>query len=171
MASYPEIDVPIVVDDWCLRLQSKQFLEVTHTISEDNSYFFDIAHTAIRLAINAGIETPQHRLALDTGAQVFEALGFLINPDKRYDTDLAKAVTFAGTMQFVESLKSTSDLLTIADYARARMEEDTPALTEVVTEVANRYTGYDPIATGFAVKGAAMIRGMQIFVDRRLEAA
>lgn len=171
MASYPEIDLPIAVDDWALRLQSKQFLDVTHAISEDNSYFFDVAHAAIRLATNAGFTMPELRDAVDTGAQIFESLGYLVEPGKRYDSDLAKAITFAGTMQFVESLRSADDLVTIADYAQARMQEDAPALTEAITEIAGRYTLYDPVTTTFAVKGAAMIRGMQIFVDRRLEAA
>jgi len=171
MAKYPQLDLPTLPNDLELRLQSEPFLEQTHVISEDNSYFYSVAHSALRLAVEAGFETPQFRQSVETGVKIFESLGYLVEPDAHYDDELAKALVYASAMQFVESLKSSDDFLTVCDYAMARMEADAPNRTAAVEEIAGRYTGHDDVATKFAVRGASAVRGMQIFVDKRLEAA
>lgn len=170
MAKYSKLDLPTLPTELELRLQSEPFLEQTHTISEDNSYFFSVAHTALRLAVEAGFETPQFRHSVNTGVKIFESMGYLVEPDAHYDDEVSKVLVYAGAMDFVESLKSSDDFLTVCDYAMARMEADAPNLTAAVREIAGRYTGHDDVATMFAVRGASAVRGMQIFVDKRLEA-
>lgn len=171
MPKYPQLDLPTLDGDIELRLQARQFLEQAHDMSEDSSYFYPVAHKAVQLAAQASFDTPQFIVSADLGVGIFEALGYFVAPDAHYDSEAAKALTYTSAMQFIESIKSSDDFLTVCDYAMARMETDAPNLTAAVQEIAGRYTGHDDIATKFAVRGASAVRGMQIFVDKRLEAA
>lgn len=171
MATYPKHDLPAVPSDLELRLQSEPYLERAHVVSEDSSYFFAVAHTAIRLATDVSIDTPQFRTAVDTGVRVFEAVGHQVQPERTYGTVAERAMVFGGAMAFADSVRSDADFLRMIDAALGHMRDDTPLLSELLEEVVGRYTGHDAVATRFALSGAAAIRGMQIFVDRRLEAA
>lgn len=170
MAKYPQLDLPTLEGDIEVRLQAQQFLEQTHDMSEDNSYFFPVAHKAVQLAAQASFDSLQFIVSTDLGVGIYEALGYVVEPESRYDSDVAKSLTYASAMHFIDSVKSSDRFVALTDYALKRMEEDTPVLSNLIEEVAGRYNRHDAVCTKFSLRGAAAIRGMQIFVDRRLEA-
>jgi hypothetical protein len=169
VAKYPKLDLPPIPDDLDVRLQSPVILERIHDESEDTSYFNPIAHTAIQLVATNVLDSPGLIRAADMGVGIFEALGYQVEPDATYADVNSQTLVSAAAELFVGRMTSTEVFLQATEEALRRMEEDTPHLTEVLTEVLGHYTQHDPVSLRFGLRGAAAIRGMQIFVDKRLE--
>lgn len=169
MPKYPKLDLPVLNSEWELRLQIPDDLEQLHRQSELGSYLFRTAHTAIRLLTDASIDSPGLIDAVNIGAQIYEALGIYVDPSSSYMGTTEQTVVLLGAQEFVNSIRSTDEYLDRFNYAVERMESDTPRLAELVNVTAERYTRGDKVAQRFASQAAAVMRGMQIHVDRQIE--
>ncbi|MDB5165918.1 MAG: hypothetical protein JWM00_808 [Candidatus Saccharibacteria bacterium] len=172
MPCFPELDLPdYIPSDLELRMQSAAVLDSMHDESEAATPLYGVTHRAVQLAGQASLDTPQLIDAINTGVKVFESIGHFVHPDNIYDTEAGRVLTLVSARQFLGSILSADDFLQGMDYAAERLAADTPDLAAFIEEVAGRYYDHDLVATKFALKGAAAVRGMQIFVDRRLALA
>jgi hypothetical protein len=169
MAKYPKLDLPPIPDDLDVRLQSRAELERVHDESELASYFYPVAHSAITLKANECIDVPSLVLATDLGVGAFEAIGYHVEPESTYSSQHEQVIAGAAAELFVGRVTQPDLYADALDKALVRMETDTPRLTETLKEVLGSYLDYDPVRLRFALQGAAAIRGMQIFVDRKIE--
>lgn len=172
MAKFPQTDIDKILDDSLpLRLQNSDELQFFHTTAESTIYPFSIAHRAIELAAKPALENDWLEIAVDTGAKVYESIAATYPSIGTYDTVAARALVLASARRFLDSIKSEDDFVGGLQYARERIQADTPELASMVHEVSSRYVKDDAVALQFALGGAGAVRGMQIFVDKRLEAA
>lgn len=168
MAKYPKLDLLTVPDDLDVRLQSQVELERIHDESEEVSYLYPVAHAAITLTANECLENIGLVSATDLGVAAFESISYRVNPEQAYDTETERMVSAAAAELFVGRAIDTAQYLDAVGMALERMQEDTPQLTGTLTEILGRHVEHDPVRLRFALQGAAAIRGMQIFVDRRV---
>lgn len=171
MAIYPKLDLPPVPDELELRFQDEAMLNHAHDMSERGSYFYGIAHSAVRIGTQAHVDDPELLAAVDVGAKVFEAISYFVAPERTYMSEHEQQVAFRSAQRFIASTQDVDRFIDATTTARRRMEADTTHLAEFVTEVAGKHVGHDPTALRYAIQTAAAIRGMQIFVDRQLDPA
>ncbi len=171
MATYPKLDLPEIPSDLELRLQDQAVLNHVHDLTERASYFYSVAHTAVRLGTEAHIDDPSLLEAVDIGAKIFEVVGYFVAPERTYMSVEEQQLTFRSAQRFIASVRNVDEFIDATEYARHRMSNDAEHLTEFVTEVAGKHVQHDPVALRYAVQTAAAIRGMQIFVDRQLDPA
>ncbi len=171
MAMYPKLDLPEIPSDLELRFQDQAVLNHAHDMTERASYFYGVAHTAVRLGTEVHVEDPDLLEAVDIGAKVFESISFFVAPERTYMDPHEQQVAFRSAQRFIASVKSVDEFISATEYAHRRMRDDAEHLTEFVTEVAGKHVQHNPVALRYAVQTAAAIRGMQIFVDRQLDPA
>lgn len=169
MAKYPKLDLPPIADDLDLRLQSPAELERMHDESEMASHFYPVAHTAITSKAKECVDVPSLVIATDLGVAAFEAIGYHVEPESTYSGQQEQVVAAVAAELFVGRVTKPELYTQALDEALTRMEDDAPRLTETLREVLGRHVSHDPVRLRFALQGAAAIRGMQIFVDRRIE--
>ncbi|HET8690477.1 MAG TPA: hypothetical protein VFL81_03505 [Candidatus Saccharimonadales bacterium] len=175
MARFPQIDLPDDFPiDFELSLHDKETFEKLHVAGEKINYFYAIAHRAITLAGEPSYDNPFLLKSLSTGIKAYELVDALVDDlagDSRLYTDQDEMTkVYAGTRLFVEEIKRPDDFFQRADYALTRMREDAPNLAETVHEIIYRHVDHDKVGAEAALKGAAVIRSMQINIDRRLAA-
>lgn len=173
MANFPETDV--VADDLfievSLRLHNAELFDQLHSLGERQNSFYRLSHKAVALATEPSLDNEHLTGALLTGVKLYEVLATYAAPELSYQSDHAQNAAFVGACQFAGEIHSADDFLERANYAGQRLEQDTPQLAETIAEVSARHVNYDPVATKFALKGAGLVRAMQIFVNRRLQLA
>lgn len=175
MARFPQRDLPDDFPlDFELSLHDREAFESLHVAGEKTNYFYAIAHRAITLAGEPSYDNPFLLKSLSTGIKAYELVDALVDDlagDNRLYTDQAEMMkVYAGTRLFVDEIKRPDDFFQRANYALARMREDAPNLAETVHEIVYRHVDYDKVGAEVALIGAAVIRSMQINVDRQLVA-
>lgn len=163
------VDFPSDIE---LRLQNKDNFEWMHAIGEKTNYFYSIGHKAIELAAKPSLDDPYSINSLLVGVKAYEVVGGLAaeiedEAELYFNQDAMQAV-IAGSLQFTDDIKQSDDFFKKVDYAQTRMKEDAPRLTEIVGEVAGCHVKHDEVGLDLALKGAATLRAMQIYVDRQL---
>lgn len=126
-------------------------------------------HSAVVAIAESKIESVELADAIDTGARIFEAVGGMFRTSSPEDERAIRALGLVSARNFLDAAQTIDATLDLFKHALNRMEQDAPHLTSTVSEVARRYTNHDNVALRFALQGAAVVRGMQIFGDRRLK--
>lgn len=137
--------------------------------SEASVASYSVAHSAVVATAEARIGSFELADAIDTRARIFEAVGGMFRTSNPEDEQVLRTLGLVSARNFVDAATTLDSTLQLLEHAQGRMEQDAPRLTAVVTEVARHHTGYDKVALRFALQGAAVARGMQIFVDRRFK--
>ena len=150
-----------------LRLQDRATFDQMHEMGEKGHILFIVGHKAIHVAAEPSVDNDLLTGAIITGVETFEIVtGF--TSSGRYDSDSEQAAVLECANSFVGDIKKPDDFMAKADYALERLVHDAPRLTEVLEEVTARHVNRDKVATQFALRGAAVLRGMHIYVDRRI---
>lgn len=152
-----------------LRLQDRQTFELMHRMGEANNYLFTLGHNAVRLAATPSIDNEYLTAALLTGVEAYEIIAATVSNDT-YTDEAERLLVVSGMYAFVGDIKKPEDFFAKTDVAHERLQEDAPRLADVIHEVASRHVNHDKVATQFALRGAAVLRSMHIYVDRRLAA-
>lgn len=164
-------DLPDYVPaDLELRLQDATTFETMHRLGETGNYLYMVGHKAIALAARPSLDNEHLERAISVGVEAYEILIASMVSTDTYDEQEEMSVVLTTTRQFLDDLKRPDDFLNKSEYATARLIEDAPRLAETVEEIAGRHMNHDRVATQFALGGAAVMRGMQIHVDRTLAA-
>jgi len=169
-AGFPKTDLPpnALPHDFDLYLQSEGVFDQTHTITEQGSYLFAVTHRALELGAST-LDVGSIEAAISEGAAAYEIVAGAVDPTKAYDSTDDKMKVFYGSKRFLDDITSKEDFLHKLQVADERMADDTPKLHEVITDIVSPRLRYDPISTRFAVRGAATIRAMQLYIDNRLK--
>ena len=169
-ASFPKTDLPpnTLPHDLDLYLQSEGVFDQTHTITEQGSYLFAVTHRALELGAST-LDVESIEAAISQGAAAYEIVAGVVDPGKTYDSTDDKMKVFYGSRRFLDDIASEEDFLRKLEVAGERMADDTPTLHEVITDIVAPRVKYDSIAIKFALRGAATIRAMQLYIDNRLE--
>jgi hypothetical protein len=171
MANFPKTDLPENFPaEIELRLQVPKTLGLYHAQVEDWNYFYAISHKAIALGARQ-LENPLLENAVSLGATAFEIVGGIVEPTATYAGTVDNAKVIVGANRFLEGINTVDDFVTRCEYARERMEDDTPLLAGTIGEIVGAYTRPDKVAYRLALGGAGIARSMQLYVDYRLEAA
>lgn len=169
MASFPETDLPDTFPyTFGLMMQNKDLFDTMHERSESASPFFGITHRALELAAEPALENPLLEKAVTKGAAIFEVISHAIDPGLDVEIDIAQPISLVSARSYLDSIKTPDDFLHGLEEAYNHMRADAPQLTELVHDVAGRYSHDDAVAEQFIAKGAAAIRGMQIYTVRRI---
>ena len=170
MALFPHIDLPAIPTDIEMQLEEGELLKAMHDMSERSSYFYMMAHRAICLITDEHIDSPRLVRGVNAGVAVFETLGQFAAPMRTYTEGYESLIVLEGAQSFAASMMKSERYFEGLSVAKDHMVSDAPNLAEVVAEIAGYHLDHDKVAIDFALQGAAAIRGMQIHVDRRLEA-
>lgn len=170
MAKFPHEDLPLIPAEIEMQLEEGELLQTMHGVAERTSYFYMMAHRAINLVTEEHIDTPQLVQAVSGGVAVYETLGQLVTPVQTYTDGYESLVVLESAQNFAASVLDSTRYFERFAHAKERMLEDAPNLADTVAEIIGYHFDHDKVAVDFALQGAAAIRGMQIFVDRRLEA-
>lgn len=169
MSGFPLADIdPTSHADLALRLQHPEVLDTMHDTAERTHAIYPILHRAIQLAAVPALDNPLLVKKLDIGVGVFEVFGGLHVAPETYDDEEASKLAAISARSYLDSIHNDSDFLNGVKVARTKLQNDTPDLADDISEVTSKYTSHDRVAQEFALGGAALIRGMQIFVDRSL---
>lgn len=164
-------DLPDYVPaDLELRLQDRSTFEAMHRLGETGNYLYMVGHKAIALAATPSLDNDHLERAVSVGIEAYEILvSTMMSPGTYSEQDEMQAV-LVSARQFLDDLARPEDFQAKVDYARAKLLSDAPRLAESVEEITSRYVDYDRVATQFALGGAAVMRGLQIHIDRTLAA-
>lgn len=152
-----------------LRLQNRSTFNRLHELGEAAHYLFALDHKTIEIVAEPSLDSEHLTHALLTGVAAYEVIAYMADGSKRYDSPKEKAAVLRGAKTFVDQIKKPADFMFRAEYAHTRLVEDAPRLTEILEAVTAKHLSHDKVATRFALRGAAMLRGMQIHVDRQLD--
>ena len=152
-----------------LRLQDRSTFELLHRMGETNNYLFALGHKTIGLAAEPSIDNAWLTEAIMRGVETYEIVAAMVSPESYSDPEKRPAVVNC-TFEFIGDIKKPDDFFVKAEYAETRLRNDAPRMTEVLEEVTSRHLDHDKVATRFALRGAAVMRAMQIYVDKRLVA-
>lgn len=152
-----------------LRLQDRTTFETLHRMGEASNYLFSLGHKTIGLAAEPSVDNALLTEAMMRGVETYEIVSAMVSPEN-YDDDEKRPVVVTCAFDFIGDIKKPDDFFVKAAYAEMRLRDDAPRLTEVIEEVAARHLDHDKVATRFALRGAAVMRAMQLYVDKRLVA-
>lgn len=152
-----------------LRLQDSSTFELMHQMGEANNYLFALGHKTLRLTAEPSVDNDLLTSALLAGVEAYEVVAATVVTDS-YSGDTERPVVVASLYDFIGDIKKPEDFYAKVDYAKERLEADAPRLTEVLHEVTSRRVHHDKVAEQFALRGAAAMRAMHIYVDRRIAA-
>ena len=152
-----------------LRLQDPHTFELLHQMGEANNYLFSLGHKTLRLAAEPSVDNELLTSALLAGVEAYEIIAATVSPET-YSDETERPVVVNCLYEFIGDIKKPDDFFAKVDYARERLETDAPRLTEVLHEVTSRRVNHDKVAEQFALRGAAALRAMHIYVGRRLAA-
>lgn len=153
-----------------LRLQDRKTFELLHQMGETNNYLFALGHKTLQLAAEPSIDNDYLTAALLAGVEAYEIVAATVTPDT-YSDEAQRPVVVSSLYDFIGDIKKPEDFYAKAEYAKERLEADAPRLTEVIHEVTSPRVNRDKVAEQFALRGAATLRAMHIYVERRLAAA
>lgn len=152
-----------------LRLHNPQTFELMHQIGEAHNYLFELGHKTLQLAAEPSIDNPYLTSAFLAGVETYEIVSSTVALDL-YSDETERPVVVNCLYDFIGDIKKPDDFFVKVDYARERLESDAPRLTEVIHEVTSKRVNHDKVAEQFAMRGAAALRSMHIYVGRRLAA-
>lgn len=143
-------------------LQSSHHFNLLHEGAEGRSYLYKIGHNALNIAVRSTMELKFQRDAIDLGAGIFEALSVIADPDETFrdkNSVLAAQTASRNMAALRQDVKAANTFLL---EAKAAMEDESPHLTCIISEIAGIHTRHRTPELECALMGAASMRSLQL---------